>query len=256
MLNQLKQMGLTSHEARVYLACVQHNPTTPTELVSLTGYQRSTLYNYVASLQEKGLVVNRVHGRRKYIAAQPVDDAWHALLDLERKAIEYRTGIVASVCRELKQVSITPSPGQGTILLRGKTGIRLVINLMIKEKQDNYWIGSLDTLFRVFSADELYRRLTLQRMKQSTSAYAITDRSIISEQRFSETLGAFRKHRYLDTPLNASAGLQLFGPYVTLGTYGQSADSVEITLINNPLLAEFMRQVFLALWNRLPERQS
>ncbi len=56
LVEALKSLGLTGHEAQVYISNVQKGEQTGYEIANLTGIARSNVYAALASLLEKGIV--------------------------------------------------------------------------------------------------------------------------------------------------------------------------------------------------------
>lgn len=52
----LREVGLAENEIAVYLACIDKKNLTPTDIASITGISRSTIYSVAMSLALKGLI--------------------------------------------------------------------------------------------------------------------------------------------------------------------------------------------------------
>ena len=260
MLHELQQLGLSAQEAKVYVLCVTSGITSPADLVRGTGYRRSTIYGYIRSLQDKGLIYQQINGRKRlYTPAKP-ELALANLVQSEKEAVVAKERIVQKISSRLKTKLASNLSDDTAIVLKGRAGAIYVIDKMIAEKRDNYWIGSLDRLFAVMGQEDVYRRLTIRRLKQTTTAYAITDRGVLNNQRFSERLGKFRKHRYIENLTEINSGVQIFGDYIALGQYGHGPEDISTTLIHSRELARLVKKIFFELWNRLsdepePKRQ-
>ena len=68
----LEKIGFSRKEADAYLATLEYGPATITDVARLTGHKRSTLYNVMRDLLQKGAVVlSRRNGRTLYDAEKP-----------------------------------------------------------------------------------------------------------------------------------------------------------------------------------------
>lgn len=70
-LERLQRLGLTSYEARAYLALLRRDSSTAAETARLAGLPRQRVYDVLSSLVEKGLASTRPGRAVKYAAAPP-----------------------------------------------------------------------------------------------------------------------------------------------------------------------------------------
>jgi sugar-specific transcriptional regulator TrmB len=71
MITNLTRLGLTSYEAKAYLALVRRDSSTAAQAARLAGVPRQRIYDVLASLVEKGLAVARPGSVVKYAATAP-----------------------------------------------------------------------------------------------------------------------------------------------------------------------------------------
>ena len=91
-LERLHRLGLTSYEARAYLALLRRDSSTAAETARLAGLPRQRVYDVLSSLVEKGLASTRPGRAVKYAATAPehalqrlVAQHRQQLADLERE---------------------------------------------------------------------------------------------------------------------------------------------------------------------------
>jgi HTH-type transcriptional regulator, sugar sensing transcriptional regulator len=89
---QLTRLGLTSYEAKAYLALLRRDSSTAAQAARLASVPRQRIYDVLASLVEKGLASTRPGQVAKYAAVAPelalerlVSDQREQLADLERQ---------------------------------------------------------------------------------------------------------------------------------------------------------------------------
>ena len=70
-LERLQRLGLTSYEARAYLALLRRDSSTAAETARLAGLPRQRVYDVLSSLVEKGLAVTKPGKAVKYAASPP-----------------------------------------------------------------------------------------------------------------------------------------------------------------------------------------
>jgi HTH-type transcriptional regulator, sugar sensing transcriptional regulator len=83
-LERLQRLGLTSYEARAYLALLRRDSSTAAETARLAGLPRQRVYDVLSSLVEKGLASTRPGKAVKY-AATPPEQALEGLVARHRQ---------------------------------------------------------------------------------------------------------------------------------------------------------------------------
>ncbi len=92
MITQLTQLGLTSYEAKAYLALLRRDSSTAAQAARLANVPRQRIYDVLASLADKGLASTRPGQVVKYAAIAPelalerlVADQRQQLAELEQQ---------------------------------------------------------------------------------------------------------------------------------------------------------------------------
>jgi sugar-specific transcriptional regulator TrmB len=85
-LERLQRLGLTSYEARAYLALLRRDSCTAAETARLAGLPRQRVYDVLSTLVEKGLASTRPGKAVKY-AATPPEQALASLLARHRQEL-------------------------------------------------------------------------------------------------------------------------------------------------------------------------
>jgi sugar-specific transcriptional regulator TrmB len=95
VIAQLTRLGLTSYEAKAYLALTRRGSSTAAEVARLAGVPRQRIYDVLATLVGKGLAMARPGNVVKYAATAPetaverlLTDHRQELADLERTATQ------------------------------------------------------------------------------------------------------------------------------------------------------------------------
>src|SRR5438309_1359422 len=79
----LKSLGLTEPQAHVYLAALEFGQISMQDLARRSGVKRTSIYNFIDELTERGLLMETKKRRRKlYSAIHP-----EQLLELERTRV-------------------------------------------------------------------------------------------------------------------------------------------------------------------------
>jgi sugar-specific transcriptional regulator TrmB len=72
-LNRLKDFGLNSYEAKLWVALLSRGVSTAGELSDIAGVPRSRSYDVLESLEKKGFIIMKLGKPIKYIAVQPAE---------------------------------------------------------------------------------------------------------------------------------------------------------------------------------------
>src|SRR5262245_45991128 len=86
IVRQLGSLGLTSYEAKAYLALLRRDSSTASEVARVAGLPRQRIYDVLGSLVERGLASSRPGNVVKYGATAP-ELALERLLQRQREQL-------------------------------------------------------------------------------------------------------------------------------------------------------------------------
>jgi HTH-type transcriptional regulator, sugar sensing transcriptional regulator len=98
---QLSQLGLTTYEAKAYVALTRRDSSTAAQAARLAGVPRQRIYDVLASLVEKGLAVTRPGRVIKYAPTAP-DAALEGLLERRRQELAALERTAQEMVQKLK----------------------------------------------------------------------------------------------------------------------------------------------------------
>lgn len=249
MKEKLLQLGLEEKEVELYLACLASGDISPTALSRKTGIKRATVYFYLEKLQKKGLVTPDVRGARRHVSAVPPKVALKQFIRTKKERLQKEEDVLRGIISKLEKVRPEDDARQKVYTYEGQEGARFAIRKIIGKKQNVYWLGSFETLLGALSERELYRLLTVPRLKQGTVSYAITDKRILRYPQFSKMIGNKRLYRFLDKDFSTSAVLGLFADTICL--LAKDGNKIRVVLIEDQLMHDVMQFLFSSLWVRL-----
>lgn len=137
LIKQLNEIGLTHKEAILYEGVLSSGPTTILLISKSSGLKRSTIYNTIETLIEKGLIHYEVKGKKKLIAA---DSPEQINTLLARQKLQFD-----SILPNLQALYRTAStPGNQIKEFHGLMGIRSVYSQLLigLQKNDDYLVIS------------------------------------------------------------------------------------------------------------------
>lgn len=129
----LKELGLSDGEAKVYLALLKLGETSVSKLTKETGQHRTTIYDFLDHLLQRGLVSYVVKSGVKYYKVADPDKLIEFLKEKEIK--------LKQVLPELKQLAKASIGEISVEVYRGVEGFKSVLNDRIKVGKDLYGFG-------------------------------------------------------------------------------------------------------------------
>src|SRR3989344_3414553 len=125
----LLELGLNHKEALLYLSALKMGPATAQQLALESELKRATVYPYINSLIEKGLLHIEINGTRKLFIPEPPDKL-ATLLDRKRH-------ILMNIMPLLVQDYVHYSPSMNAIkMYYGLSGIKLIYDDILEELKD------------------------------------------------------------------------------------------------------------------------
>src|SRR3989344_2158701 len=100
MITQLKGLGLSENEAKVYMAMLELGSATVLEISAKAGVNRLTTYVQIESLKKMGLASTQTKGKKQlFIAESP--DQLEFVIEREKQAIEQKKEELKTILPEL-----------------------------------------------------------------------------------------------------------------------------------------------------------
>lgn len=133
---QLKELGLTDNEVKIYLLLLKQGLLNPTEISQKLGLHRGYVYDALERMQEKQVVNSILKNNKKYFQATSPE----TLVELLKLRLEDFQKIVP----DLKKISEIPKEETKVELHRGKRVYRTLLKDMVatlKKNETAYLIG-------------------------------------------------------------------------------------------------------------------
>lgn len=161
MLHELKKIGLSDKEAKVYVALLELGKASVQDIAKKAGVNRATTYLMIESLQTRGLAYKTQVGKRTHFAANSPEKLTH-VLDEKRKKLEDEADDIKELLPELKAL-YADSPEKPKIrFYEGKEGIKEILNDVfesgVKEMLEIYTSDYVKTVLTVDEVSEIVRR--------------------------------------------------------------------------------------------------
>lgn len=152
LIENLKALGFTGYEARVYLALIESPPSTAYELSNASGVPRPNTYTALAGLAGRGAALPVSERPVRYVA-QDVDRLFSGIAAQTRE-------LCAATTERLKHFA-SPPRGHYVWNIEGEEDVHLKVREMIENAQSDIWFKA-DTKTLRLHAEEL-RRAAMER---------------------------------------------------------------------------------------------
>jgi len=101
-INQLLSLGLTEYESRGYLAMLEKQSSTASDLAKLSGIPRTRIYDILEKLAQSGMCIELLGKEKKYQAVAP-DIALQRLLEHQKAEFVIKEKLVGNLSSSLKE---------------------------------------------------------------------------------------------------------------------------------------------------------
>lgn len=192
MLNQLKHIGLSENEAKVYLAMLELGPSPVLEIAAKAGINRPTAYVQIESLKKMGLVSTQTKGKKQlFIAEDP--DQLEILLTEEEKELEHKKDELTTLLPNLKVLFDLAEEKPLVRYFEGLEGIKKVQNEFLHTKSKQiYSISFRDDLYTAIPNQGEYVKERVRKKIRSKFIYSstkgplsnVSDKELLVESRF------------------------------------------------------------------------
>lgn len=146
--NELKNLGLSDKEAKVYLASLELGPETMLKIARTAGVNRPTTYVQVESLVKKGLMSSFVKGKKRYFSAEPPERLL-GLVEVVRKDFEEKEKSFKNILPELQSIFNVAGERPRVRFYEGKEGIKSI--------QEDILKSNFKTCEEFFAIDPAYK---------------------------------------------------------------------------------------------------
>lgn len=234
----LNEYGLEDKEVKIYLLLVRERELTAYEVAKKTGIHRSTTYDLLDKLVEKGFVSSVIKRKTKYYLVNELDKILSTIKEKET--------MIMSLLPQIEMLK----KGQGVSveLLEGVEGQR-VHNYTIFELAKKGQINSLYTLGNTPAStisSEIYIERLIRELKKMVKK--VDYKGIWNEkykhQEIIKKYGILGRNKFLST-LPSNVGTVIYGDYVSLMF---TIEKPYIIRIKNRLVAEEYRAYFKQFW--------
>lgn len=225
----LEELGLSAGEVRVYLALLKHGPSKVNTITRETKLHRTTIYDFLEKLGNKGLVSDVVQQGTHIYRAAPPDQLFELL--------ESRKQNLTSIYDDLAKLQKTKPQEIVVEVLRGIEGFRRLTAEIVKAKQELLILGADEKEFEQRMSIEM--KQVFRREREA----GIRERIITGEGTFVYNQPN-TEYRFIPKKYFSPTPTFLFGEHTAILIW----EPFTIILIKNKQLTKSYRNYFKLLW--------
>ena len=224
----LEDLGLRKQEIKIYLALIKHDSLSALQISKETGIDRTTAYDILRKLIDKG-IVSTVHKRKtKHFMALSPDDL---LFHYKRK---YSS--LESIMPQLKKMAGPPTEPVKCELFQGKDGLINVIKDLVVSKRNYKAIGIREEYEEIigYFHKQFLIKIDMTKVKET----AIVERNAVFKK------AKNGEYRYLDTKLQPITTI-MYGEVVVFFIWEGPYTAIRV---KNKTFAKSQEAQFDLLW--------
>lgn len=228
---EMRKLGLREKEVRVYLAGLELGPTSVQDIAKTAKITRPTTYEIIKNLERKGLFEEIKKGKKRYFLAQSPDKIL-GILRIQKREIEERE---REFIRIIAALEAKYSKEKGEIkIYRGEDGLKIL--------DETLSFTPLSTIFvlasRVNSKEIKKREDIYKEIKKRLGKIEVKE---IYSKKIKTKLPFVQ--RKFSPALNLKGTLILCDKAIFIPEKEKQG-----LLIENPLVVNLLKSIFLALW--------
>src|SRR4030042_2280768 len=238
---ELKKIGLSDKESKIYLTSLSRGPETAPMLAKLSDIVRPTAYVIIDSLVKKGLMSSTIKGKKTLYTAESPEHLL-SLIRLQKKEIEEKEREIFKLIPQLELIANIKGEKPKVRVFEGKEGLQAVIESILKSKAKMiYSFIPADQLFQLFPFEEHKELMASPRVQKKIRAKIIYT-SKKGEIYKRKDLANLREAIFIsEKNFPFKAGIDIYDNNVAFYSYKGAIMGV---IIENEDMAETMKTVF------------
>lgn len=245
---ELKKLGLSDKEAKLYLTSLQRGPETAPTLAKLSDIVRPTAYVIIDSLVKKGLMSTAEKGKKMYYVAESPNHLL-TLVRLQKNELDEKEREIIKLIPELESLANVKGEKPKVRIFEGKEGLDAMKEILLKLKTKEIRVFSpIDELFGLFTEKAHTETLTRRRVERG-----IKSRVIYTSKRgpvFKETDKLYNRESKFVAPKDFpfKSGIDIYDNNVTFNNFHGKIIGI---VIEDEQIAATMKAIFDLLWKKI-----
>ena len=244
--SQLKDLGLSENEAKVYLAMLELGPASVIDISKRAGVNRPTAYVQIESLKKMGLVSTQTKGKKQlFIAESP--DQLEFVIDRELNEVKRKKEDLKKILPDLENLHRSSGVQPQVRFFEGKEGLlRMQENVLKSNAKEILAIASADQVLDIFPAHlEDYSIRRIKKGIKSRLIYTGSKGPILKEK----DPASLREAKFVSPEkMPLSGDLAIYGDSVAISAFTGKISGV---IIDHPDIANSFRNFFELIWQSI-----
>lgn len=245
----LQGLDITASESKLYRVLLENHHSNATQLASLLGLPRTSVYHTISSLLANGFLIEvQSKGTKTY---NPVP--MKALLQRAKQNINKARETEKQIKKMVDLFGYKtnyPTDRKNVEVLYGLQGAWYLLENVLYYRKDSYWIAGTHTPFnKIITEKDYFQRITHRRKRmKKTMSYVIADSSSFSQKLVNQDEVDFRQVKILPKPTILGGTVIVYGNKLGMISYGNELKTV---IIEDARLAEILRLFHRLAWKSL-----
>jgi len=245
---ELKKLGLSDKESKLYLTSLQRGPETAPTLAKLSDIVRPTAYVIIDGLINKGLMSSSVKGKKTLYNAESPEHLL-SLIRLQKKEIEEKEREILKIIPYLEELSNIKGEKPKVRVFEGKEGVKALGEQILKSKaREIYSFIPFDELYNLFTEKDHSELATKKRIAKNLKSkiFYTTKKGPILKKYDKELLREAKYVSAADFPFKA--GIDIIENNVAIYTFKGKVMGI---IIENEDVARTLKSIFEMCWKNI-----
>jgi len=236
--NTLQSLGIDAKQAQVYLACLELGSGTIAEVAKKSGIKRTSIYNFLDEMKQKGLVSEITEKGKTILVAEDPNNL------VTKTHRQYET--MKSALPELMGIFNLPGNKPKVKFYQGEEGVLAVYNEMLKTGETVYGFSDYEKMFESVKNVNLWVVPTA-RVKKKIKFYNIAKNGPRGREIKLHDYEQLRETKLVDK-VDFETDINIFGNKVGMISFRQPLACV---VVEDSAIAQTLRSVWKAWWATL-----
>jgi len=240
----LERIGLTKNESKIYLTLLKIGTSRVSTLLKKSGLNSGKIYDYLESLQNKGLVSESVINNVRHFSPAPPKRI-RDYLQIKKEQMLKEEQLAESLIRDLEPLRKVALEEPRSVTYTGYKGFQTAVEEAFDDLEKGDEILAMGvTELKDKKLNDFWKRWSNKRIRSKIKA-----RMIFSEA--SEYYSTFKRFRFTDSRVLEGitpVAVDVFGKKTTLIL--NYAEPLSVTLIKSENTAQSFREFFEQLWKQ------
>lgn len=249
MIPQLKKLGLSEVEIKVYETALMKGSATIAEIAAQAEVKRPTAYVAAERLEELGLLVRATQGKKSVFTAGSPERLRNLARKMRRKVVAAELALEELLPRLGTLFSRTSTAAPQVISYEGIAGVKSVVEDIAACPEPWYFFGSSEEAFTILGVtgmEELFvDAYRLRRMAGQPTSYFITDEGFLRHPKFHTRLPHIRDMRFFPKSIPMKSVFVVYGTRVAFLVAARPPHGI---VIESEEIASMVKVAYRIMW--------